>query len=310
MKKKWILMGGAIGISGAIMLTTGFTALASTSGYDDYKSALKQTRALESVTIQGEAVLKDNGNVLNMATGSLKTNLKGEETSGTVKVTGGSAEQSVSLYTLPEGQAWKAGNSDTYYVKQDKPEQGDKETSDKEENSSWMSQQAETVIDALVGQLKNEISVNRQSDGSKQISLQLDSAQIPAVIQALAPLAFKQLSGEKEKADEKDQAAEPRDPKKLFDKNLLNFKDAALTQDIQIQSISLNADINPSNQIERQQASVTFIGKDSAGASHTLSANLDVQLSAFNQTTPDSIDLTGKQVQQIKDEHRDHGWKD
>jgi hypothetical protein len=307
MKKKWMMMGGAIGISGAIMLTTGFTALASTSGYDDYKSALKVTQALGSVTIQGNAVLKDNGSILNEATGSFKANLVGETTSGTVKVSGKSAEQSVSLYALPDGQAWKAADSNTYYVKQDKPEQGKKATTDNAEKSSWMSQQAETVIDAVVGQLKNEVAVSQQSDGSKQISLQLDSAQIPAVVQALAPLAFKKLSGDEESIQKKN-TTEPQDPENLFNKSLLNFKDVALTQDIQIQSFSLVAVINASNQIERQQASITFVGKDANGVAHTLDANLDVQLSAFNQTTPDSIDLTGQQVQQIKE--RDHGWKD
>jgi hypothetical protein len=306
MKKKWMMMGGALGISGAIMLTTGFTALASTSGYDDYKSALKATQALGSVTIQGIAVLKDNGSVLNQATGSLKANLVGEAASGTVKVTGKSAEQSVSLYALPDGQAWKASDSNTYYVKQDKAEQGNKAISDTKEKSSWMSQQAETVIDAVVGQLKNEVTVNQQSDGSKQISLQLDSAQIPAVVQALAPLAFKKMSGEEE-SNHKVNATEAQDPENLFNKSLLNFKDVALTQDIQIQSFSLHANINASNQIESQQVSITFVGKDANGVAHTLDANLDVQLSAFNQTTPESIDLTGKQVQQIKE--RNHGWK-
>jgi hypothetical protein len=307
MKKKWMMMGGAIGISGAIMLTTGFTALASTSGYEDYKAALKATQALGSVTIQGNAVLKDNGSILNEATGSLKANLVGETTSGTVKVTGNNAEQSVSLYALPDGQAWKAADSNTYYVKQDKPEQGNKKTADNKEESSWMSQQVETVIDAVVGQLKNEVVVNQLSDGSKKISIQLDSAQIPAVVQALAPLAFKKLSGEEETKHKVD-ATEPQDPENLFNKSLLNFKDVTLTQDIQIQSFSLVAVINASNQIERQQASITFVGKDANGVAHTLDANLDVQLSAFNQTTPDSIDLTGKQVQQIKE--RDHGWRD
>jgi hypothetical protein len=307
MKKKWMI-GGAIGISGAIMLTTGLTALASTSGYADYKAALKVTQALGNVTIQGNAVLKDNGSVLNEATGTLKANLLGEAASGTVKVTGKNAEQSVSLYALPDGQVWKTADSSIYYVKQDKLEQGGKETSDKKENSSWMSQQAETVIDALIGQLKDQVVVTPQTNGSKQISLQLDSAQIPTVIQALAPLAFKQLSGDEERKQQ-DGATELQDPENLFTKNLLNFKDVTLTQDIQIQNFSLHADINASNQIERQQASITFVGKDASGVAHTLDANLDVHLSAFNQTTPDSIDLTGKQVQQIKEDHqeRDHG---
>jgi hypothetical protein len=302
MKKKWMIAGSAIGISSVVMLTTGFSALAGTSGYNDYKDALKLTKALKSVSIQATAVLQDNGNTLNDAQGNLKVDLQNETASGNIKVIGKSGEQSVNLYSQQDGEAWKSGDSDTYFVKQDKPEKDDQDPSE-EGDSAWMNQQAETVIDALVGNLKEYVTVDNQSDGSKQISLQLDNAQIPAVIQALAPMAFKQLSGEKDQEDKSNSATEQKDPEDLFKKSLFDMKDLQLTQDIQINNIDLNAVIDPTNYIENQKVSVTFTGKTIEGTQHTVTLNLDVHLSGFNQTTPDSVDLTGKQVQQIKDDH-------
>ena len=108
MKKKWLMTGGALGISGAIMLVSGLTAFAGTSGYEDYKAALQKTHGLESVTVQATAVLKDNGSVLSQAQGSLKANLQKEAMSGTVKVSGTTGTQTLNLYNQADGQVWKS----------------------------------------------------------------------------------------------------------------------------------------------------------------------------------------------------------
>jgi hypothetical protein len=238
---------------------------------------------------------------------NLKASLQNEVVSGTVKIDGSAGSQNISLYSQPDGQVWKSDASDTYYVKQDQADKDD-ETAGKETNDDvWFSNQGETVIDALIGNLKNEITSTTGSDGSKNISLQLESAQIPAALQALAPIAFKQLSDPSERGDrpDNDSVDIQSDPEELFQQSLFNIKDIALTDGVQIQSISLNAVINPSNEIQRQQFEITFTGLDAKGVSHTLTANLDVQLSGMNGTTPDTIDLTGKHVVQVKDDHED-----
>ena len=96
--------------------------------------------------------------------------------------------------------------SDIYYVKQDKAEQDDKEAKADKENKAWINGQVETVIDALVGNLQNEVTSSYEADGSKNISLQLDNAQIPPVVQALAPIAFKHLSDQREGQNHKENA--------------------------------------------------------------------------------------------------------
>lgn len=308
MKKKWLLTGSAVGISGAIMLTTGLTAFAGTSGYEDYKAALKNTaQNLTSVTVQADAVLKDNDSLLSEAQSSLKASRQNEAVSGTVKISGKTGTQTISLYSQPDGQVWKSDASDVYYVKKDKAEKEGREAGKETKDEEWFSSQEETVIDALIGNLKNEVTSTTGDDGSKNISLQLDSAQIPAVVQALAPVAFKHLADQSkskwEHSTESGNAAKQIDPEGLFRQNLLSAKDIALTDGVQIQNISLYAVVSPANEIQRQQFSITFTGQDAKGASHTLTASLDVQLSAINGTTPDTIDLSGKQVQQVKNNH-------
>jgi hypothetical protein len=305
MKKKWLAAGSAIGLSTVVMLTTGFTALAANSGYDDYKAALKATKALKSVSVEAKAVLQDNGKVLTDAQGNLKVNLQSDAMSGNVKVSGASGAQSVDLFSQANQEVWKLGSNDTYYVKQDKPER-EKQHDSQEGDSAWMNEQAETVIDSLVGNLKDYVSVNKQTDGTKQISMQLDNAQIPAVAQALAPMALKHLSGDHHGERAGHKTADKQDPEQLFNKNLSDLKGLALSQNIQIENITLNAVIDASNYIKQQQASITFSGKSADGTTHTVTVNLDVHLSGFNNTTPDAIDLTGKTVQQVKGDHGGH----
>ncbi|WP_440960474.1 hypothetical protein ACN6KS_21975 [Paenibacillus nitricinens] len=310
MKKKWLLTGGAAGISGVIMLATGLTAFAGTSGYEDYKAALKNTAEnMQSITVQADAILKDNGSVLSQAQGSLKANLANEAVSGAVKISGSQGSHVLSLYSQPDGQVWKSDASDIYYVKQDIKDKKDQESGTELKEAVWLSSQEETIMDALIGNLKNEFTSTTDKDGAKHISLQLDNAQIPAVMQALAPVLFKNLSEEKDHESSKDTAVDSKDPEDLIQQNLFDFQAIDMTNGVQIQSIRLNADITPANALQHQQLDLTFVGQDEQGASHTLAASLDVQLSAFNATTTESIDLTGKQVQQVKEDH-EHGHHD
>ncbi|WP_123040494.1 hypothetical protein [Cohnella candidum] len=305
MKKKWLMTGGAIGISGVVMLTTGFTALASTSGYDAYKSALKTTKALKSVTVQVSGSLMDNGTILEQGQGTLKANMQNEAKSGNFQISGKSGNESLQLFAQNNGEVWKTSNNNTYYLKQDKADQ--EEGNHQEGKSAWMDQQAETVVDALVGNLKNYVQSTTQSDGSKQISVQLSQTQIPAVVQALAPLALHRFGNENGDSNEhKDQ----QDPERAFGETLLLNQVLPITQDIQIQSFRLDATINASNQIESQQASITFTGKDTNGNAHTVSFDFDAKLTGFDQTVPDTIDLTGKTVKTVQDRHEGHNHED
>ncbi|AIQ64929.1 hypothetical protein PSTEL_19235 [Paenibacillus stellifer] len=305
MKKKWLLTGSAVGISGTIMLVTGLTAFAGTSGYDDYKSALKATvQNLDSVTVSANAELKDDNTLLVKTQSRLKADVKRETVSGSIYVSGTAGAVNLDLYKQAGEEVWKTGASDTYYVKKDQEDPEGREQDEKSRDSLWFSSQEETVIDALIGNLKDEITSTAGADGTKTISLQLDGAQIPAVVQAMAPLAFKHLSDQSEwNRDDSNSASHSSDPEKLLRQNLVNLKDVNLKDGIQIQSVSLKAVISPDNEISQQQLDIAFTGKDAQGVAHTLTGSLNVQLTGINGTSPDSIDLTGKHVVQVKGEH-------
>ncbi|GGA09166.1 hypothetical protein GCM10008018_63450 [Paenibacillus marchantiophytorum] len=302
MKKKWLMLGGAVGISSIVMVTTGFSALASTSGYDAYKSALKNTKTVQNVAVQAAAALQDNGNVLASANGSFKVSLDSKTASGNADVLANGTQQSLSFYKQDNQTVLKSNASDVYFVKQE----GDKKhKTEKKLNETEIPQQVETVIDALVGNLKDYVAVDTKTDGTKEISIQLDNAQIPTVVNALAPIAIKEAS--KDEHDGKQKNAAGQAVATPFNEDFLKNAAPQLTQDIKIEKVSIKASINADNYISHQEADLTVSGKDDSGAAHQVTLHLQADLSGYNQTTPDTVDLTGKTVQNLKhDRHGNH----
>ncbi|OPA78641.1 hypothetical protein BVG16_12320 [Paenibacillus selenitireducens] len=300
MKKKWLMLGGALGISSVMMITTGVSAFASTSGYDAYKSALKNTRTIQNVAVQASASLQDNGNVLASAAGNFKVSLNTQTASGSADVKANGATQSVNFYKLKDQTVLKSSTNDTYYVEQERDKEKNKNDA-KETLDPQISQQVETVIDALVGNLKDYVAVDAKTDGSKEVSAQLDNSQLPTVVNAIAPIVIKHASNHEQDGEKKDNNANELP----FNHDVLQASTPQLTQDIKIEKVSFKANINAANYIEHQEADITISGKDASGTAHQVTVHLQANLSGYNTTTPDTIDLSGKKVQQM-DNHQ-HG---
>lgn len=300
MKKKWLMLGSAIGVSSIVMVTTGFSALASTSGYDAYKSALKNTKTVQNVAVQAAAALQDNGSVLVSANGNFKMSLDTKTASGNADVVANGNSQSLSIYKQNDQTVLKSSASDVYFVKQ---EGAKKHKVEKKLNETEIPQQVETVIDALVGNLKDFVAVDTKDDGSKEIAIQLDNAQIPAVVNAIAPIAIKEATKEENDGEKNDDAANPN--KLPFKEDFLKNAAPQLTQDIKIEKVSMKATVNANNYISHQEADLTVSGKDDSGTVHQVNLHLQADLSGFNSTSPDTIDLAGKTVQTLKNDH--HG---
>lgn len=299
MKKKWLMLGSAVGISSIVMVTTGFSALASTSGYDAYKSALKNTKTVQNVAVQASADIQDNGNVLASANGSFKVSLDTKTASGSADVLANGTQQSLSFYKQNDQTVLKSNASDVYFVKQ---EGGKKHKAEKKLNETDIPQQVETVIDALVGNLKDYVAVDTKADGSKEIAIQLDNAQIPTVVNALAPIAIKQATKEENDGETNDDAVKANELP--FKEDFLKNAAPQLTQDIKIDKVSIKATVNANNYISHQEADLTVSGKDDSGAVHQVTLHLQADLSGYNSTTPETIDLAGKTVQTFKHDHQ------
>jgi hypothetical protein len=286
---------GAIGISSVVMVTSGFAAMASTSGYSVYKDAIKATRSLDSVALSGGISLKDNGATLVNVTGSGKANLTNETLSGSATIDNNGIKQTVEIYRQSNQTITKSSNSDVYYQEQER--QGKQK--DGKPESKQIPTEVENIIDSLVGNLQNSVTLDSKTDGTKQVTLSLSNAQLPPVVNAVGSLLIKKALDEKQGNQKIDEVPG------------IDFKASlpAITQNIHIDQIDIKADINSSNFIQHQEATITVSGNDAAGVSHQVVLQLNADLSGFNATTPDTIDLTGKNVTVVQHDNK-HGGND
>ncbi len=287
-QKRWmVLMSMALG--GLMIFGVAFASASGTSGYEVYKTALKNTRAAASMTGQVKVSAVDNGNTIVNLDGSAKMNREAKTMSGAVTAKTGNVTSTSEVYQQDGKVITKASTSDVYNVmerhpgaKQPKPE------GDRSQLEQKYAQDVENLIDAVVGNIKNDVTLNTNADGSKEVSLQLSGNQIPAPLNAIASLAIK--SGLHERANEKMSAAAT-----AIKNNL-----PQLTDGITLSNIDIKAVVDDQDLIKSQQVILTVSGKDASGASHEVVVTIDLNLSNINQTTPDSIDLTGKQVKTMQ----------
>jgi hypothetical protein len=293
--KKGFVILGAIGISSVVMVTSGFAAMASTSGYSVYKDAIKATRSLDSVALSGGISLKDNGATLINVTGNVKANLANEAKSGSATINNNGKQQTVEVYNQSNQTITKSSASDVYYQEQERAEKNKNEKPE----SKQIPQEVENIIDSLVGNLQNSVTLDNKADGTKEVTLSLSNAQLPPVVNAVGSLLIKNALDEKD--SNKMQKEIPG----------IDFKPAlpALTQNVRIDQIDIKAIINDANFIQHQEASITISGKDINGVSHQVILQLNADLTGFNTTTPDTIDLTGKNVQVVQNTNK-HGNKE
>lgn len=291
MNKKLLLVGAGFTLGSALLVTSAFAGIGDAPGYDAYKTAIKTTMAAQSLSEKVALTVQDNGKTVLNVNSSTKTDKANRTASADITVQDGTH---VSVYRQDGQEIVKTSASEVYTVygggKNEKKsahrEQGDKA-------DGIMSTEAENVVDALVGNLKNYVTLNEQSDGTKSIGFQLKDNQIPAAANAVGSFFIKQaVNGRHEgKADNSPLASELQQVRSSMPK---------LTQNIQVSEADLQAVVDAQNHITKQTVEVTVSGLDAQGVSHQVVVNADIDLSGYNSTTPDKVDLTGKQVQTVQ----------
>ncbi|MCS7464979.1 hypothetical protein N0M98_33390 [Paenibacillus doosanensis] len=294
MSKKWIGVGAGLTLGSALFVTSAFAGVGDAAGYDAYKAAIKATAGAHNVTEQMTLSVQDNGSKLLDVTSVVKADKTAQAASGSVNIKGNAAEETVSFYRQDGKSIVKAGSSDVYNMigsDQEKANRWSKK--DREAGADDFAKEKENLIDALVGPLKDYVTVEPQADGTKHIGFQLGASQVPAVVNAVSSFAVKAASS--------GQHADRQLSQQPFGTELAKLKDSfpKLTKDIRIEQVDMNADVDSQNRISGQKVQVTLSGKDDQGAAHEVVIDVQVGLSGFDATTPDRVDLTGKEVHTV-----------
>ncbi|MDF2719544.1 MAG: hypothetical protein K0R28_6469 [Paenibacillus sp.] len=309
--KKWIAMGAGLGVGAVLLTVSGLTAMAGASGYDAWKSALKQTKSATSIAGSVNVAMTDNGTKLAGVEASFKK--ADSAASANVLLSTGSASRGMDVY-LQDGKAvLKASDSDVYRVAEHGEGEGNgpdwKRHADHKMDPAF-AERVERVFDALVGNLKDRVELDTNADGSKHVSLHLSGNQVPVAVNAIGSFVIGGVSdgghwnhdGQAGRGN-REQAAvgKTADANALFTPEMKPDL-PKLTQDVRIEEIKLDATIDANNYFENKTAEIRVTGKDTAGAPHSVVVRAEVDLTGINATKADSVDLTGKKVEAIEHE--------
>ncbi|ULL18609.1 hypothetical protein DVH26_31545 [Paenibacillus sp. H1-7] len=301
MNKKWVVVGTGLTLGSALFVTSAFAGIGDAAGYDAYKAAIKQTASISNVTKNVHVSVQDNGTKLLDVTSTIKSDSSFKNVSADVAVKAGDASNTAAFYKQDSKGVVKPGDSDVYgVIDMSGHDWHHGKDGGNDGNETWddstFAKERENVIDALVGGLKDQVTLTPQADGTKQIDLQLNGSQIPAVANAISSLVIKGAVNGHHPGKAGDMQQNPfADELKQFTGSL-----PKLSQDIQIKQVSLHAAVDAQNRITGQTLKVTVTGKDDKGAAHEVVIDAAADLSGFDATTPEQVDLTGKQVQNIE----------
>ena len=285
MSKKIVTMVTSLALGGTLLFATGFANAAQISGYDAYKSAIVNTKNLKSETADMKVSVQDNAaNLVNLSS-NLKLNLNSNAMSNTTTITKGNTSQTSNSYMQDGKTINKNSNSAEYLVKTNRSKDFNK--LDKVQNPT-VEKSMEIVVDTLVGNMKNTVTTTNNTDGTKKIAINLSENEVTPLVDALTQIAF--IQGTKTKNINDSSKAELGGLKNVLPQ---------LQNEIKVKSVSSTGKISKDNIITNQTAKIVIVGKDAQGKQHEITFNIDLNLSNVNSTTPDKINLTGKQVKEV-----------
>lgn len=276
-KKKTALLA-SFTVGALLLATTALADIASKSGYEELKDAIKFTaeqgsETFDSFTLDFSMAMKDNGKTLMSGNETKKfdrTIGANESVSSNVSLNG--YTNSYQTYSDTKTEIRLSESDPTYYVTE-----FSKEREIESFNNPFKEEEAadvEKIIDAIVGSLKDHVVVTENADGSKEINGTLSQVQIPALVNAVASFQLKQ-----EFNGNRNQSSMPQ-----------------LVKDVFVSEVTGKAKVNKDGVLESILGIAVLSGEDEQGTTHKISIDALITVTDINSTTVTKPDLTGKKV--------------
>jgi len=294
MKKKPIMIVLSLVLGITMLSTAAFASISSSSGYEVYKAAVKNLPQVSSMTTQATVSISDNGNVILNADGTVKMDSTTRTMSSLSTIQAGDKTQTNEVYCQNDQTITKNGDSDVYNVMAMKTGKAPLDQNlDKKTAHEAVAKDVENIVDLLASNFDSNISLDNNTDGTKVVSLSLADSQITPLENAVASLIVKNVAREAERGPKVGSPMGNMD-------SIIKTSMPQLVDAISLNSVEMVANIDAQGQITKQTASLKITGNDASGQTHELVITVDMNLSGMNSTTPDTVDLTGKQINTIE----------
>lgn len=313
MKNKRILSLIAIIAVITLFSVTAFATAPQYEGYEALKTILKSNHSLETVkngTFSGSFSATDNGSTLFAMEGTGKFDETAKSASGHVNFSIDAIQREASFF---------GGNDTAYFVDEthqlnyqlinmdnmdcdDQSYQRDGHFNSDHE----MTAMEESIFDNLMGDLKNQITVEYRVDGSKNVTLDLTKNEIPAPIGLLINIAAASDATFEHNNHQSDLDSKELELLKsmpffegLCDEEALESKMPELKKDIVIEGVMVSLEVDSNNQIQSFNSAFSISGLDDKGNAHFLSFVGEGSISDINATIVDSFQSLDQPIETI-----------
>ncbi|MCL6573162.1 MAG: hypothetical protein K6T88_16005 [Bacillus sp. (in: Bacteria)] len=274
MNKK--LLAG-IGISGVIMLGSVYSISANTSGYELFKSSLKQTHTADSATMSIKVNLEDNNKSIFSVDSLYKADMEDQVSSISTQIANETEKSNMNMYK--QDGNWfvmKDGTDSVYQIK--------KMNSPHHSNTAELQDDMENLIDVMTKNLQQQITVAEKKNGSHTIELDLTGKEIPLTVNALSSLMIKHavMLEDTNGQESSEFHIKPTIPE--------------LDHDITFKQIKMVANVNKENYLDQQIFKAVVTGKDKQGKTHELVLSMDLNVSDYNGTTVTPVSIPSEKV--------------
>ena len=273
-------------IGSTMLLGTTYANAKQLSGYDSYKAAIKDTKNLKNETANLKVSVYDNGSDIMDMTTNAKINLASDAMSHETSLKSSTETETFNIYRQNGKNISKSSSSPVYNVRDVKARNNNKAQNPEIEKS------VETIVDTLTGNMKNNVSVTDNNGSGKKVSINLSENDVTPLVNAVTSIAF---IGNSDKPVYKEKAGEI---------NLSNVI-PKLQSNVKVKSAVVTGDINNNDILNNQVAKIVITGTDAQEKTHEITINMNFDIANINSTTPDTVDLTGKQVKNITQQFRE-----
>jgi len=251
----------------------GTVAMASGNAYQDYKNAALQTVSARNMTVSTSLNVKEDAAVLIAGDTITQTDGKNSYSSSKMQVNGETVDleqaQSADKIITRNGDEYTSTTLDSRYSDYDRENLS---------NSSSSVKLMGMVTDLLVGDVKTHFTTSGDT-----ITVNLEGAQIPELVNVAASAMVEQSAASKNKTQY---------PDEVFGDVLQNL---SITQNVKVKSISLTGKVE-SGYLSDSDITIVLTGTDSAGTSHEVELKAQSKVSDVGSTSVNTIDTAGKTV--------------
>ncbi|MFS0726391.1 hypothetical protein [Paenibacillus sp. 1P07SE] len=277
----------AFALGACVFVSTALADLAVGTGYDRLKATTKHTAAqlangLDNYTFETSFTLKSNGNVLQEMNSVSKydTVMQTREETSTTKSGSGEITTRYS-YSDKERAIWQNSFDEKYYVTEYghgwNAYRNDRMSNPFEQDGAA---EVERIIDAVIGNLKEQVQVDEVASGAVTYSGSLSEAQVPSLVNAVASFGVKQFVTDQARLD-----LEQQIPK--------------LTSDVFVKKVTGTAVEDEAGLLKQLTGELILSGKDSAGVLHEISISAIFSLVDVGTTVVTAPDLTDASVETV-----------